>query len=819
MTAEPRQRDDIVEVAVGLPVRSTFHYLIPASLRGEVALGKRVLVPFRFRHVTGYVVGFPPKLAVDSAKEVVEVLDEEPLFNSSLLELCRWISNYYFGPLGEVLRAALPSGLDVASCVTYEVTEAGRAALAEGNADEEEAWLLSYLIDHPKAKRSTLLWRTPKRANALRRIERRGWIVQEAGFLTPRVQIKERMIVSLPPPQSDPARERRLGRKQAEVVRILREAGGHLPFETLRAHLAVTPRYIRQMAEKGYLLLRSEEVFRGEIGRGRALPPPQLTPDQEGVFARISTMIATERFETVLLHGITGSGKTEVYLRAIERVLTQGRQVLVLVPEISLTLQFIDQLQGRLLHHFGDTQGIAVLHSGLSDAERYDQWRRILSGHVQIAVGARSAIFAPFSRLGLIVVDEEHDSAYKEEKGFFYNARDVAIVRGKQAGALVLLGSATPSLESAHNGMLGKYVSLTLPERVEKRPLPAVEIIDMRAEPKGSRLSCALTDALLQTVAQKHQAFILINRRGYATFLLCVACGFTYRCPNCSVTLTFHKERCRLQCHYCGHERGVDATCPACGGVTLQTRGSGTERIEEELLRILPNAVIARLDRDVTNRRGALAGILTRMRRHEIDILVGTQMIAKGHDFPNVTLVGVVSADSAMHLPDFRASERTFQLLTQVAGRAGRGDQPGRVLIQTFHPDHYAILHARDHDFAGFFKTELALRQELAFPPFTRIVNFKITGSDLEATERTAASLGELAHGLQGAHPAFSAVECFGPMPAPLARIKARHRFQIVLKGHYAPLHAFVDLLLQRSDALIRGNVHLGVDVDPQSML
>ncbi|MBI5378705.1 MAG: primosomal protein N' [Nitrospirae bacterium] len=535
-----------------------------------------------------------------------------------------------------------------------------------------------------------------------------------------------------------------------------------------------------------------------------------LTPAQETAVTRIREALAEGKFAPFLLHGVTGSGKTEIYLRAIAALQGTGKGAIVLVPEIALTPQMV----GRFRERFGE--GVAVLHSRLTANERKEAWLRIRRGEATVAVGARSAVFAPFLRLGLIIVDEEQDSSYKQEEGVRYQARDLAVVRAKLAGAPVVLGSATPSLESYRNAETGKYMLLTLPDRIDGRRLPDTEIVDLR----GSRdpLSSPLREALHAVIQEGGQAILFLNRRGYAPFLLCRECGHVPACRHCAVSLTVHRGEGKLRCHYCGYEEPLPTVCSGCGGVRVEARGLGTERVEGELRGIFPGAPLARMDRDTVRKKGAYEAILGGMERGEHAILLGTQMVAKGHDFPGVTLAGVLLAEGSLHLPDFRSAERTFQLITQAGGRAGRGVQPGRVIIQTYCPDHYALRHAARHDFPAFYREELAYREEAGYPPFRRLIAFSVRGAKEDRVQAAAQALREA---LGKAQRQARGVEILGPAPAPLSRLRGKHRWQILLKGRDAKsLHRLAGHALRELGESVRlGSCTVEADVDPQSLM
>ena len=600
------------------------------------------------------------------------------------------------------------------------------------------------------------------------------------------------------------------GGRQRELFAHLRAAGPQ-PLSALRAAFAAPHAPLKRLVELGFLSVGETEIRRDPfLDQPVTADAPALpTAEQAAALEQLQGALEGGGFAPLLLHGVTGSGKTEVYLQAIAAALALGRRALVLVPEIALTPQLVARFRAR----FGRERRIAVLHSGLSDGERYDAWRAIVAGTVEIVIGARSAIFAPLSDLGIIVVDEEHEASYKQAEGFRYHARDLALLRGQMEGATVLLGSATPALTSyqrARDGQLG-YLQLT--GRVGARALPAVTLLDLREDPPAGVLAEPLLTALEATVARGEQALLLLNRRGFAPFLLCADCGTSFRCPNCEITLTFHQGERQLRCHYCDYRERPAETCPGCGGLNIVPQGAGTERLEEELAALLPDARIARMDRDTTSRKGAHQVLVERMLAGQIDVLVGTQMVAKGHDFPGVTLVGVASADGTLNFPDFRSAERTYALLSQVAGRAGRGERPGQVLIQTFSPDHYALQCAAGHDYAGFAEQELAFRRELGYPPFGYLVNLVLSGND---PGRVDAAAQQLADGLAAR---AGEVEVLGPAPCPLARLRGRQRRQLLLKAAARPPLRRLLALLPALQKQLPATVQLAVDVDPVDML
>jgi primosomal protein N' (replication factor Y) len=734
----------LVEVAVAAAVRGTFTYRVPSALAEEVKLGARVAVPFgRSRRATGYVVGFPtaPPRGLE-LRDVAAVLDAVPPFTPKLVELIRWAEEYYLVPPGELLRAALPPGLN---------TRKGTEAPVRRGVEYAE----------PDAAASAAV-------GALSRA---------------------------------PA--------QRAVLEYLL-ARGRIPVEELRAAFPRGRAALGALARRGLVRLEVETP----VARAGVLPSssvaPTLTSAQAAALAELEA--AFGGFATFLLHGVTGSGKTEVYLQAIARARALGRGALVLVPEIALT----PQLSGRFRARFGDE--VALLHSGLSAAERHAEWARLRRGDARICVGVRSAIFAPVPDLAVLVVDEEHEGSFKQEDGPAYHARDLAVVRGKLEDAVVILGSATPSLETLENARRGRYRLLELPARIDDRPLPAVELVDLRRlrrpgqELAPALLSPRLAEALGETVAAGQQAILFLNRRGYETLVTCEACGEEARCTECAVSLTHHARRGILLCHYCGHAERMDARCPACGGVRFGV-GVGTERVEEAVRALLPSARVARLDRDAVSGADETAAVLARFARRELDVLVGTQMVTKGHDFPGVTLVGVVLADTALALPDFRAAERTFQLLTQVAGRAGRGADAGRVVVQTFNPATRAVACAAAHDYATFAERELEERRRLGWPPFARLLAARVEGSEGGA-RRTADAL---AH---AARPALRGeVVMLGPAPAAIERLRGRSRWHLLFRAPTPQALFRVHAALAQVARRPPGGATLRFDMDPYSMM
>ena len=805
---------EIVEVAVGLPVFKTFHYRIPEKMRDSLQIGMRVFVPFKGRKVTGFSIDLleqPPEGVEEKIREVENLLDEAPLIDPPMLRFYRWISDYYLYPLGEVIKTGLPPGLQLKSELILSLTQDGMESLSQGGLEpiQEKVFKeigrcgkvsLKKILKHflGEVSRSQLfLWK------------RKGLLNIETGIEGKEVKPKFEKMVRFQ--GGEPGQP--ISKKQVEILKYVKEKGEISYFE-LSKRFKSPSKPIQSLQAKGLLSLSRREVCRDLSVRSelKPYPKPEPTSDQEAILGEILKGIRSKRFSPFLIYGVTGSGKTEIYLRAIEEVLLRGQEAIVLVPEISLT----PQLLSRFIDRFGEN--LALLHSGLGRGERYDQWRRIWKGEVKIAMGARSAIFAPFKNVGIIIVDEEHDPSYKQEEKLKYHARDVAVVRAKQVEATLLLGSATPSLESFYNAERGKFRLLNLPERIEGKPLPRVEVVDVKKE--AGLLSEKVRTALQKNIEDKKQSLLFLNRRGFANFILCPDCGHTFKCPNCSVTLTYHLRDRTLQCHYCDYRIKAPGDCPKCQGHRLQGMGIGTERLEQEIRLLFPETQVGRMDRDTTSRRRSHLQILKRLESGSIDILVGTQMIVKGHDFPNVTFVGVVSADTSLHFPDFRSSERTFQLLTQVAGRAGRGDVFGEVVIQTFNPDHYSILRAKDHDYIGFYQEEIQFRKALEYPPFSRFINFRMVGNSERRTKAAAEEMGRIGQSLLKKGYGRG-IEILGPSTAPFAKMRGKFRWQMLAKGKSPQLlHRFTKELAFGIEVQLKGKgVHLDIDVDPVFVL
>jgi primosomal protein N' (replication factor Y) len=810
----------IARVAVFAPVARAFDYRVPPSLSGAAQVGARVWAPFGGRALEGVIVALDPPDAIADAKPLSRILDAPPI-GRDLVALSAWMSEYYCAAPGEVLRLMLPAGGAARGHKRVTLTDAGRAAAAGLDAallpvaladlDGAARALLRLLAEAEARKRSVRP--TDEQMRALKVLVARD--LATVGEAVATRGPKRETILRVARPVDRAA----LGKKKRAIAVYEQIAvAGELALSALQKSDTRAGAHVRVLIDAGFISAEIREMsadpFSSVITESH--PLPVLTSAQADVLARLEPALRGGAYAPFLLHGVTGSGKTEVYLRAIASAISDGKTALVLVPEISLTPQLALRFRAR----FGDR--VAVLHSGLSEAARAEAWRRIQRGQVPIALGARSAVFAPLARLGIVVVDEEHDPSFKQEDGVRYNGRDVALVRARHAGAVALLGSATPSLETFHAAQAGRLGYLTLPERATARPLPAVEIVDLKRHKTGEGfLASPLDKALTETLAAGEQAILFLNRRGYSTFLLCKACGRTLKCRDCSVSLTYHRGPDKLLCHYCGFATAPAKTCLLCGMPALEKLGFGTEQVEAALKLRFPTARVARLDRDTAAGEG-LQACLDAFRARAIDVLVGTQMVTKGHDFPDVTLVGVILADQGMGLPDFRASERTFQLLEQVAGRAGRGDKPGRVIVQTYNPEHPAVTCARDHDYARFAVAELASRQAVGepprdFPPFTRLACVRFDGADVQAVVATAEAGAAAARLIAERAPVEEHAEVHGPAEAPLSRLKGRSRWQLFVHAE----RATVVRTLARAAAEAGGmrGVRATIDIDPISML
>ena len=835
-----------VHVAVPVPFLPPLTYSVPDGMTPPVR-GARVLVPLGTRHVTGCVIGIDVAVSPEiELKPVLDVLDHEAFVPGHVIDLALWASEYYAAGPGEALAAAMPPFAWIESERRVSITEAGRARLAAAAPGRGGAALavLQALADGRSFSPRELSAAAGGAAGSLdaviRALLREGLAVSErtmkgkaSAFRTVRVASLTVEGRELARRAADGAGDSRsdevlsgLGEKQVAALAVLQGSPEGLPARLLKER-GIGAETLKRLVRRGLVSDRAECSERDPFFSGAAIamvqavstagPAPgkrPLTPEQADAFGRLRPHVAGRQFHVALLHGVTGSGKTELYLRLAAEARSDGRRVLVLVPEIALT----PAVAAVFRDAFGDR--VAIQHSGLSDGERHDQWHRIRNGEIDIVVGTRSAIFSPLEDVGLIIVDEEHDTSYKQEETPRYNGRDLAIVRGRQARALVVLGSATPSMESYRHALDGRYQLIALERRVLDRPLAGVRVVNMREalaeEGRDVMLSATLVGALQHRLARGEQALLLLNRRGFSTSVFCRQCGATLDCPNCSVSLTVHHPRPgapRARCHYCNHSTAVPKACTNCAGPYLEHVGYGTEQVEAEVQRLLPNARVARVDRDTMQRRGAIQAVLARFARGELDVIVGTQMIAKGHDFPAVTLVGVISADVGLGLPDFRASERTFQLLTQVAGRAGRGDVAGEAIVQTLFPEHYSIQLACRQDYRAFYDHEIRYRQAMRYPPIVSLINAVIRAPAFGRAMEDAADLAAIVR----AHADAGGFRVLGPAPAPLGKLRGEYRAQIFLKG--TRRRSMREALHQALAAMPDLQRRVTIDVDPLSVM
>jgi primosomal protein N' (replication factor Y) len=806
-----------IEIAVALPVYQTFTYSVPPFLSPFVAVGKRVLVPFGQRRVTGYIMGSATAAEPSEIKHILDVLDHDPLFPSSMLGFFQWISDYYKHPIGDVIKNALPGGLTLYDYASLSITAQGKAALKNETVTALQRSVLKLLETGPcrlKHLNDRLNQIVP--GALIQILQRNGWVSKTRELKPASTKGRTERYITLGKPIGSIDR---LSKARRKIIEILGQQG-EISMPDLKKQVPTATRLVRALEKDGFLTVQHKRVYRDPFGEPiNADTAPDLNAEQQNVITQVIDRLS-QGFATFLLQGVTGSGKTEVYMQVSAAVLNQQQSVLVLVPEIAL----ITQMERRFRARFGER--IAVLHSGLSAGERFDQWSLILQGKAPIAIGARSAIFAPFPSLGLIVVDEEHDASYKQESNLRYNARDLAVVRAKQNNCTALLGSATPSIQSYHNAQTDKFIEVNLKRRIQQRSLPAIKIVDLR-ESMGYRgirrfISAELQRSIKETLDRSEQVLLFINRRGFANFALCQSCGQALRCKYCDISLTYHQKANALRCHYCGFSRAANISCDSCGSLEIKKIGLGTEKIEATVQKLFPEARVARMDRDTTTRKGSIFKLLKGLNDQSIDILVGTQMVAKGHDFPNITLVGIICADLSLSFPDFRAGVRTFQLIAQVAGRAGRGASPGRVILQTYNPEHFSITTAQDQNFISFYKQEIHFRKMLKYPPLSRMIHLKISGTDHQLTKDHAATLGNLCLSLKASKPTlYDTVDILGPIESAVAKIARRYRWQILLKGTRAnALHQFVSRLMADHPKVFsnrRGRVI--IDVDPVSLL
>ncbi len=765
-------------------------------------------MPFGERVLTGVVVDEQPAVSPGAVRDLLEVLDEEPVCPPELLSTAARVAQRFFSSTGEVLKSVLPAKLPASGAVRYRITE--RGAIGLGKAADGERAILERLASGESVRVIELPGQGRRRHETMRSLEDRGWIRAASAPRRRRSRTETAYAVG-PLTGEEAARALGRSRKGREVLGLLASLGRPASGAEIRAATGAGPAALRSLSAKG--LLRSFEQEASPAAASPEARPSLVSPtsEQAAAIGAISAAIRDRRYFPALLEGVTGSGKTEVYLRAIRAALDAGRGAVWLVPEIALTPVFARELRRQF------PEDAAVLHSALSERERAEAWDRVRSGAARAVIGPRSAAFAPVFDPGLFVVDEEHDASYKQRESPRYDAREAVALRAKQSGAALVFGSATPSMEAWNAAARGRLAHLRLPARIASRPLPRVEIVDLKREParpdeKGVPLfSRSLLERLREVFARKEQAILLQPRRGFAPFLLCRDCGHDFRCTRCSVARTVHDHGRTLLCHYCGERVPRPGRCPDCAGAVLEAVGAGTERVAERFAELFPDVPHAVLDRDTARRPGGAAAVVDGVQSGRIACLIGTQMVAKGHDFPGVTAVGVLSADTMLHFPDFRSSEKTFQLLAQVAGRAGRGDTPGTVHVQTFHPAHPAIRRASEHDVAGFAEAELEFRRAFFYPPFSELAAVLVSSPDRERAESAAAELGKALRSLP------DPLRLSGPAPAPLERLQGRWRFQVLIRAvdRRAVLAALESAIPERPPA----GVQIAVDVDPQDLM
>jgi len=823
---------EFAEIAFPLPLRKTFTYSIPGNLKEKINPGQRVLVPFGRERKLGFVVNAVPSSKVKNTKEIIDLIDEEPIINQEILELTRWTSEYYFASWGECLKAALPSELQVRNLLWISKKE---IPLLTSEAEKiklslKEKKLLNALVSKSPQNLTSLERKVGLKGmySALHSLEKRGKVQFYYELSRPRVSTKYEKMVSL---KEDPDEEKSLIETYIKTIKkkspgdaffleFLMKENREISLSELSQKIKGASRILDRLEKKGLIKSLYREQLR-EPQWGMDVDFTQefsLNQEQREVVEKLEESFNEEKYHPFLLYGVTGSGKTQIYIEIIKKVLERNKTALVLVPEISLTPQIIFRFKSV----FGESVG--SYHSSLSPGERFDAWRGIKSGKIKVVVGTRSAIFSPLSNLGVIVVDEEQDFSYKQkEPDPKYNARDLALVRGKMNKALVVLGSATPSLESFYNVEIGKYTLLQLSQRVDQKPLPPVKIVDLKEERKKGNytiFSSELSSQMKRKIEKGEQVILFLNRRGFSNFVKCEECGYIYHCPHCDITLNFHRIDFSLRCHYCNYKIQASSLCPECKGIRLAYKGVGTQRIEEEINKLFPTVAIRRMDQDTTHRKDSHREILKSFASKDFSLLLGTQMVTKGLDFPDVTLVGVISADTSLDFPDFRARERTFQLLTQVAGRAGRGKLGGEVVFQTYYPEDWTIKLSAGQNYLDFYKREIKEREELLYPPFSRLILIRFQGKEENKVQKVAEFFGsELSDSLKskGCRLKF---EILGPAPAPLAKIKDDYRFQILIKTrNVRVVTQKIDLILDKGFDKNYSGVKISIDIDPLEIM
>jgi len=800
-----------VNVALNIPADKLFTYAVPESMQPAAAVGKRVFVPFGNRKRTGFIIDISDTCNLAQVKPIQEILDDEPLFSSADLGFYSWIAEYFIYPLGKTLAELIPAGSEKKDFLWITPLSMDDDLVLS----PAQKYLLSLIQQHPQGitLSSLATFSSLKNTSSIVHNLHLAGLVRIQTRQTKQLKVRTEKFAHL---AEDKIAGVKLTARQSGLVEYM-QAHKAMALSDLIKKAGTSTAVIKNLCEKGIITFSDEEKIRKATFASAIVNnqnPLLINKEQQLALAEICRHLEKNAFAPILLRGVTGSGKTEVYLNAIEEVLKKGGTAIYLVPEIALTPQLISRIAGRF-----DEQKIAVLHSGIAEAVRFDQWRQIKRGKINLVIGARSALFAPLPDLKLIIVDEEHDASYKQDDRLCYHARDLAVLRAKLSGAVVVLGSATPGIRSYFNAKTKKYFWLELSERVENKPLPQVEIVDMKAQKemhgKVPILSHELIAGMEETLSRNEQVLLFLNKRGFDTFLVCADCGYNFRCPNCDVSMKSHLTEKLVKCHYCDYTIKALPLCPSCKGSRILSYGTGTQKLEKEIERLFPAARVRRMDSDTTAQKGTQEEILRELQEQEIDILVGTQMITKGHDFPFITLVGVIAADTSLNMPDFRAAEKTFQMLTQVAGRSGRGNTPGKVIIQTFNPEHYALRHARNHDYKSFYAEEIDHRKSLQYPPFGRIINIRLSSTNKEALDEATTDAGKLARKLSGKR--GNAAEIIGPAESPLARIQGRFRKQLLILGRDIKiLHAIAKEIFE---TCANSTVKITIDVDPENFM
>jgi len=814
-TCQTKKKLVYINVAIAVPIDQSYTYQVPEAFHNACRTGVRVMVPFGRQTLSGYCLETTTEVNFDKIKSILDVLDETPLFYPDILPLFKWMAQYYCCPIGQVVKSCLPDGLSVITSNTAQITESGKAMIESNKISPMEQQVLKYLDKgRQPVKNIRKHMKNKLPISCIRRLERLAYIQIEKRDI--RGSAAPKYIQYIRPQRKDEMDV--LTKRQKELLLVIEQAG-EISAPDLKK-LGFSQQLLKKLEEKSYIELFEKEFYRDPFGE--TIPPdtsmPIPTPHQAEAIQAIDKQIG-QGFQVFLLHGVTGSGKTEIYMRITDAALAKSLTALILVPEIALITQVERQFRAR----FGDC--VAVLHSRLSNGERFDQWMRIIRKQASIVIGARSAVFAPLENIGVIIVDEEHDASYKQSTQFRYNGRDVATMRGKMTNSVVVLGSATPSVQNYYHGTQHKYKILKLPHRIHNRPMPNIQIVDLKQNlgMRGIRriITPELEYSLKKTLDNKQQSLLFLNRRGFATLPVCAQCGETMMCKNCDIAMIFHKNMGAYKCHYCGFTRSHNTLCPNCASGTLKNLGYGTQRLEQDINALFPDARVARMDQDTTQKKGRMIQILKDLRDQQIDILVGTQMIVKGHDFPNITMVGIICADLSLNFPDFRSGELTYQLLAQVSGRAGRGESPGHVILQTYNPNHFIIQTAKKQNYEDFFNYEIQFRKNLNYPPYARLIQLTIAGVDPDHTAVYASHVGQFCQKVKATSQAYThAIEILGPVIAPVSRLANRFRWHILLKSSYIKaLHQFLYYVKQAVDThLDDKSIQLYTDVDPVIM-